>query len=392
MYAKGFPKIVSWKLMLKKFYLLFLLALYFLPVAGQDYIERDYFQNARAKNASIAAARYAEEGYYYTKFTTYISAVDSSRLFADTALFFIKRSLMLCDTALLHAPKTNYPAIDFLNSGEKRTGKADSIIREFYPMVDVKSHNVFGNEASLHLSNAVMDFFNASLLLRSEDGSELAKDYEVLPYEDEVLRLEADESAFQAVANEYEAEIDKLILVGIALNEKISSAPDQKSRYKVRNRLGEIEAQLNQSVSRLRDTSTQIEEIREILDDKYLSDVKDVEDPEHVSQFDTKRKAQEIEMDKMVPDGLAYKIQLGYYPANVDIENFHGLFPISGETVKDDLVRIYAGLFFSYSEASKGNKYIKENAIPNAFVVPFNNGKKISMSQAIEIEKARGIK
>ena len=377
--------------MLEKLFLLLAFVIYFLPSHGQDVIEREYFPNARAKNASIAAARYAEEGYYYTKFTTYLSALDSSRLFADTALFFIKRSLMLCDTALYHAPKTNYPAIDFLNSGEKRTARADSIIREFYPMVEIKSHNTFGNEASLHLSNAVMDFFNASLLLRSEDGSETADQYAVLPYEDEVLRLEADESAFQAVANEYEDEIDKLILVGLALNEKISEAPDQKSRFAIRNRLGEIERQLNHSVARLRDTSTQIEEIREILDDKYLTDVKGVEDPEHVSQFDPQKEAEEIEMDQMVPDGLVYKVQLGYYPIDVDIDNFHGLFPITGETVKKDLVRIYAGLFFSYSEASKGNKYIRENAIPNSFVVPFHNGKKISMSQAIEIEKARGV-
>jgi len=378
--------------MLRYLCLLFLLSIYFLPLSGQDVIERDYFPNARAKNASIAAARYAEEGYYYTKFTTYLSAVDSTRLFADTALFFIKRSLMLSDTALYHAPKTNYPARGFLNSGEKRTAKADSIIREFYPMIDIKSHNVFGTEASLHLSNAVMDFFNASLLLRSEDGSEAADQYAVLPYEDEVLRLEADESAFQAVANEYDDEIDQLILVGLALNEKISEAPDQKKRFAIRNRLGEIEVQLNHTVSRLRDTSAQIEEIREILDDKYLTDVKGVEDPDHVSQFDTEKDVEEIEMDQMVPDGLAYKIQLGYYPIDVNIENFHGLFPITGETVKNDLIRIYAGLFFSYSEASKGNKYIRENAISNSFVVPFNNGKKISMSQAIEIEKARGVK
>ena len=377
--------------MLKKFCILPLLILYFLPTFGQDVIERDYFPNARAKNASIAAARYAEEGYYYTKFTTYLSAVDSSRIYADTALFFIKRSLMLSDTAMFHAPKTNYPALDFLFSGDKRTSKADSIIREFYPMSEIKSHNVFGTEASLHLSNAVMDFFNASLLLRSEDGSEDADKYAVLPYEDEVLRLEADESAFQAVANEYEDEIDKMILVGLAMNEKVSEAPDQKTRFAARNRLEEIEKQLNHTVSRLRDTSSRIEEIREILDDKYLTDVKGVEDPEHVSQFDTKKKAEEIEMDQMVPDGLAYKIQLGYYPSDVDIENFHVLFPITGETVKEDLVRIYAGLFFSYSEASKGNKYIRENAIPNSFVVPFHNGKKVSMSQAIEIEKARGV-
>lgn len=378
--------------MVKFYYVILIILFSYLNGNGQDVIEREYFPNAKAKNASIAAARYSEEGYYYTKFTSYISAVDSSRMYADTALFFIKRAKMLSDTAVFYAPKINYPAMDFLRSGQIKTHNADSIIREYYPMIDIKSHNVFGVEASLHLSNAVMDFFNASLLLDGEDGSIDAETYPVLPYDDEILRLEADESAFQFVANEYEEEIDKLEVVSNVLTQKITLASDQKSRYAMRNRQDQINIQLSQTVSRLKDTSEQIEEIRELLDQKYLSDVDGVEMPEHVSQFETKKNPKEIEMDRIVPDGLAYKIQLGYYPSTVDVNNFHGLFPISGETVKDNLLRIYAGLFFSYNEASTGNKYIRESAIANAFIVPFYNGNKISMSRAIEIEKARGIK
>src|SRR5690606_40326609 len=87
----------------------------------KDLIEREYFPGARAKNSAIAAARYAQEGYYYIKFTAFVNAVDSSRMFADTALFFVKRSLMLADTALFYAPAINYPAVDFLNTGHKKT-------------------------------------------------------------------------------------------------------------------------------------------------------------------------------------------------------------------------------------------------------------------------------
>jgi hypothetical protein len=97
-------------------------------------------------------------------------------------------------------------------------------------------------------------------------------------------------------------------------------------------------------------------------------------------------------MNEEVPDGLVYKIQLGYYPENEDINNFHGLFPITGETVRDELARFYAGLFFSYAAASAGNKYVRQNAIANAFIVPFHNGEKISVSRAIEIERSRGLK
>ncbi len=361
---------------------------------SQDVIERDYFPNARAKNASIAAARYAEEGYHYTKFIQYISAVDSSRMFADTALFFVKRSMMLGDTALYYASESNLGARNYLNIARAKTHTADTIIREFYPMVDIKSHHVFGSDAALNLSNAVMDYFNASLLLRSEDDVPAAEEerYEVLPFDDEIVRLEADEATFQLAANEYEKEVKELSRMSEEIVNDLQLADNEKSRKDLENIQEEVSAQLTYSTERLKDTSTRIQEIRQLLDTKYLEDVKDVEEPDHLAQFETESDSDEIEVDETVPDGLVYKVQLGYYPVDVNIENFHGLFPISGETVRSDLLRCYAGLFYTYSDASKGNDYVQNNAIPNAFVVAFNNGEKISISQAIEVERRRGLK
>lgn len=360
----------------------------------QDVIERDYFPRARAKNSAIAAARYAQEGYYYTKFTTYISALDSSRVFADTALFFVKRSLMLADTALIYTPAINYPAIDFLNSGRERTMESDKIIRDYYPMIDVKSHHAFGRDAALNLSNAVMDFYNASLLLNSEPeaGTEEEQRYAVLPYAAEVTRLEIDETAFQMASNALEKEIVDLENLSSSLESKLNNSGDQKSRFALRQNIDKVDRLLTLSTSRLQDTSHRLEEIRQLLNKKHLDDVKNLEDPEHLSYFETSGTQIVIEMDERVPDGLVYKIQLGYYPSDVNIENFHGLFPISGETVRKDLARFYAGLFYSFKEASVGNAYIRNNVIANAFIVPFKNGEKISISTAVEIERQRGVK
>ncbi|MCZ4408151.1 hypothetical protein O3Q51_04995 [Cryomorphaceae bacterium 1068] len=358
---------------------------------GQDLIERNYFDNAKAKNAAIAAARYAEEGYYYTKFTTFINSVDSSRLFADTALFFIKRSLMLSDTSLYHAPKTNLRALNLLYEGKEKLVVADSVMREFYPMVEISSHRFFGKESSIHLSNAVMDLFNASLLLKSDAPKE-NKDipnYEVLPFEDELVRLEADEASFQQAANSYEEEIALYEDMYKELENESVRATNASIVSSIETSMMQVEYQLNNAVSGLEDASFRIKEIRELLDKKYLQDVQGVEEPEYMSQFD-KAEEGEVLMNEDVPDGLVYKIQLGYYPEDVDKNNFTGLFPVSGETVKDGLARFYAGLFFSYEEASRGNAFVRESAIPNSFVVPFYNGQKISMSRAVAIEQQRG--
>jgi hypothetical protein len=358
---------------------------------GQDLIEREYFANAKAKNAAIAAARYAEEGYYYTKFTTYINSVDSSRLFADTALFFMKRSLMLSDTSLFHAPKTNLNALNLLYEGREKIHVADSIVREYYPMIDISSHNFFGNEAALNLSNSVMDFFNASLLLKNDDPNAVknAPTYSVLPYEDELVRLEADEASFQQAANIYESEIDAFENTFQQLEQQYEKADKKAVKATIKKAMTQVETQIDHAFGDLEDASFRIQEIRSLLDDKYLRDVANAEEPEHIDQFE-KASDGDVLMNEEVPDGLVYKIQLGYYPEDVDKENFSGLFPISGETVKEGLARFYAGLFFSYEKAREGNAYVRETAIPNSFVVPFYNGQKISMSRAVEIENNRG--
>lgn len=370
--------------------------LYFSALFAQnkDVIERDYFPGARAKNAAIAASRYAQEGYYYTKFNTYISTVDSSRLFADTALFFVKRSLMLADTSLRYAPVVNYPAIDFLQSGKARTANANKIIRDYYPMRDVVSHHAFSRDALLDLSNAVMEFYNASLLLNAEEDADEDETnrYEVLPYSAEVIRLEVDETSFQMAANALEQEIKDLETLSSSLRQKIDLASDQKTRFALRENLDRVEQLISKNISDLKDTSVRMQEIRQLLTKKHLADVENLEEPEHLSFFETSGTQKTIEMDTDIPDGLVYKIQLGYYPSDVDIKHFHGLFPISGETVRKDLTRIYAGLFYSYRQAVTGNEYVRDHVIANAFIVPFRNGEKISISTAIEMELQRGVR
>lgn len=363
-------------------------------LAQRDVIERDYFPGARAKNASIAAARYAQEGYFYTRYTTYVSAVDSSRMFADTALFFVKRSLMLGDTAIQYADPANYPAVDFLNSGIKKTRAADGVIRDYYPMSEIKSHHAFGRDAALNLSNAVMDFYNASLLLDAEKEAPDSEEerYAVLPYMAEVTRLEADETAFQQASNAFESEIAGLEKLQAGIAAKLSRTQDPALRASLMKKQHLVSQQIAQNTERLEDLSGQLGEIRQILRKKHLDDVKEVAEPDHLPHFETASKKKEVEMDKEVPDGLVYKIQLGYYPRNVDVENFHGLFPISGETVTDKLARFYAGMFYSYKDAVVGNDYVKSHAIANAFVVPFYNGEKISISTAVDMERSRGMR
>lgn len=375
----------------------FLLMLSFTGRA-QDVIEREYFSGARAKNAAIAAARYAEEAYYYARFSTFVYAVDSSRSFADTSLFFLKRAEMLSDTSQIYLGKENPEAENFLLQGDQNIAIADSLIRDFYPMIDIRSHHYYGKMSSMYISEATMDYFNASLHIAAGDSlsPEEQMQFAVLPYQDEVERLEADEAAFQLAANEMDSRIKMISQVINRLDQEIQKAPTATERKRIGGEKRKFVAEFLHVRDNLRGISNQLASIKQLLERKYLSEAQEL-DQAHTADasFETNysaASAEQVVLDARVPDGLVYKIQLGYYPRTEDIENFYGLFPITGETVGEDLMRVYAGLFYSYTKASEGKKYISEKLLPNAFIVPFYNGEKISNSRAIELERLRATK
>ena len=358
---------------------------------GQDVIEQEYFEDARAKNAAIAAARYAEEGYYYTRFTTYTRAVDSSRVFADTALFFVGRSMMLGDTSIYYAKNEEEQAIDYLEKGKKNTKNADQLIRTFYPMKDIRAHHSYGINASLYLSNAVMNYFNASMLLEAEDGKKQPNPYEPMPYEDEVNRLEADEAAYVELNQSMHTKLAEADSTLTSLRNELAEATDPDERERIEKWIERVKAEQKYAKNRLGDTATRLESIRELLDKRYLEEVADLPEDRESASFETNRsryyKKNKIDYDPELPDGLVYKIQLGYYPRQADKSEFYGLYPITGETVGNDYVLYYAGMFEHYRQASKGKEYVRENAVKDAFIVPFLNGEKVNVKRALEAEK-----
>jgi hypothetical protein len=86
-----------------------------------------------------------------------------------------------------------------------------------------------------------------------------------------------------------------------------------------------------------------------------------------------------------LPDGLLFRIQLGVFSKPVLNDTFKGLSPVSYEIV-DGKIKYYAGIFYSSESAAKALKDVREYGFSDSFLVPFYNGKIISIEKAKEIE------
>ncbi len=94
-----------------------------------------------------------------------------------------------------------------------------------------------------------------------------------------------------------------------------------------------------------------------------------------------------IPVNQGLPDGLAYRIQLGVYSQALPQNAFGGLSPIAANILKEKkLIKYYVGLFYSSIEAKKALQQVKEYGYPDAFLVPYYDQHKISIQSAREKE------
>lgn len=94
-----------------------------------------------------------------------------------------------------------------------------------------------------------------------------------------------------------------------------------------------------------------------------------------------------IPIDKELPEGILYKVQIGAFRNAISPAIFKGMNPLTGETTPQGYIRYTAGIFTSFESADKAKDAIHALGFKDAFVVAFYNGKRLPVSDAVAKEK-----
>ena len=92
-----------------------------------------------------------------------------------------------------------------------------------------------------------------------------------------------------------------------------------------------------------------------------------------------------IPVDVLLPKGLILKVQIGAFRNPIEPSVFKGFAPIVGEKTSSGLTRYTAGLFKDFETANTAKTGIRSKGYPDAFVVAYLNGKRISLTEARNI-------
>ena len=92
-----------------------------------------------------------------------------------------------------------------------------------------------------------------------------------------------------------------------------------------------------------------------------------------------------IPVDPPMPKGIIYQVQVGAFRQKIDPRIFNGLTPLVGEQLSNGITRYKVGYFRGFTSANIAKGRIRQLGYPDAFVVVFYNGKKITVEKAEEV-------
>ena len=229
---------------------------------------------------------------------------------------------------------------------------------------------------------------NATIYLRKE----LARENDSIErsnIEQEILSMESLYSGYLQSANDY---YQKAKNTGIPFSEISESGPEEKIIDHKGNAIaGPVLIESEDPDMDARD-ETEIDSLQ--IADTVVAEGTDsiMITPVYINEFKilTSNKESDklsIPLDEPIPDGVIYRIQIGIFK-NLDSRlYFKGIEPIMAESIEGkDVIRYSVGLFSRYNDAIAALDRVMEKDFTDAFIVAFNNQKRIQVKLARTIE------
>ncbi len=97
-----------------------------------------------------------------------------------------------------------------------------------------------------------------------------------------------------------------------------------------------------------------------------------------------------IPVDAPMPAGVVFKVQIGAFRHDIAAGSFGDLAPVHGEHVGNGITRYTAGMFTSPQGAVKATAEVREQGYRDAFVVAYQDGRRIPLAQAMHQMRPAG--
>lgn len=329
----------------------------------------------KAKAYAIIAAQYNKDAYSYAR-ENYFSVSNTTIVNnSDTALLTIQTAINFTDSAIFYSLDTCLYAIKLMKSVRYNQ---DVTLQAF---MDIKNGNYLQKsfEISMYsMANAVVDAYTASLFIETNNFTPKPKGNRAY------TRLESDESSYITIKQLYENRLTE-IRNEISLLKIESQKRKGEELIKVNNAINLLKEEEEQYVRKTKNSEHKLINVKNELSAEMMQIVSD--DIFATDKNGFYNSSVPIPNNIKIPQGLVYRIQIGFFANELSPEHFDGVFPISSQKIDDVYYRYEAGNFSNYTAAKIAKNSITEKGYADSFLIAYFNGKKISISEALQKEK-----
>jgi len=371
------PKFVFW----------LILALPFFGIAQNKSNKNE----GRSKQLSIEAAQMSKESYLYAKMGYFANKLSLLQRNTDTAIYFIKESIISIDSAILLASDSELMAINLANLAKSEAKRAYKLLMASKNNSVVSQKQELMEEATLLAGNAVADAYHASFYFK--DGAPPEKKQETIKDTTPkvITKLDIDQTLFALLDGQLLEKEEKNKSEIEKLTQKLKVTKDAAKTAKIKAEIKKLEKEEAEVEKEDIDAKEQLGKINAEIDarDKHIATTSS-KNLETIFSKSLSIPADEwnkqVLLESEMPMGLVYQVQIGVYKNAVSAETFKGITPIFGKTTALGIT-YSAGIFEKATDAKQAKDYVLGMGLHDAFVVAYYNQKRITMPEAAKLEK-----
>ncbi|MBL4703917.1 MAG: hypothetical protein JKY54_05315 [Flavobacteriales bacterium] len=349
-----------------------------------------YFE-IHAKNVAVSAAKQADSAYFEVK-RLRSNASDLEPAWENGSIFKANAYLSVAIkeiSACVSLIPGQFEPIEQLNASRERIDLAlENLI-----LLEDEAGSAYGNTmrkrilATIKYSSA--SSYHASILIVKGPDEPVVEDTIVEVAEVDTIdyvanRLQTDSVLFNKLLKIYELELLELRRKEKELIEQLENADlTEKERQVMEKELLEVMGDILERETKITQGRSQLENLDEEkkLVNNYLTSIAEYEEWDNIKDFP-------FDLDVELPEGLVYRVQIGYYPIRRKV--LFETLQVDAVRASKKYVRYFTGIHLSYEEAIAIKEKVKvDYGIEDAFLVAYNDGEKLTIIKAIELEKTK---
>ena len=343
------------------------------------------------KKLAIESAQLADQTYFYAQQSFFEKQPVLISNNIDTALFSINDAIISMDSAIMMASDSAILALKYAKIALKFQKKAQKILIFAKNLPNYSEKKGLLKKAMEFLENATIDAYHASFYFAGNKKRKKKEDLkDSIVSEKQITKLDIDQTLFTILKEDLNAKSETNKDELQKLTNELAKTKDPTKIASLKSQIKKLELKDKELVKKNSDAQTKLSTINTLIaeNEKNKIDPKTQKDTIFSKTIgnikDEWNKPNKTDAD--LPVFLVYQVQLGVFKANVLPETFKGLTPIYSK-MTDKGVCYTTGLFEKLSDAREAKKNVNAMGLTDAFIVAYYNKKKISLPEAVKLEK-----